>query len=55
MLVLVVKLLFSWKEKAIELEGRARHETGVERERLLAMADTLHACQADLRTALEDQ
>ena len=54
MLVRVVRLLFTWKDKAIELEGRARHETGVERERLFAMADTLLACHADLKTALED-
>jgi hypothetical protein len=54
MLVLVVKLLFTWKDKAIELEGRAQHETGAERERLLAVADTLLACQADLKMALED-
>ena len=51
----VASLLKTWKEKALQMESQAEHETGLKRERLLAMAQVLYGCEEDLRTGLEDE
>jgi hypothetical protein len=51
----VVRLLKAWKEKALQMESQAEQETGLKRERLLAMAQVLYGCEEDLRAGLQDE
>jgi hypothetical protein len=51
----VVNLLKTWKEMALQMESDAEQESGMKRERLLAMAQVLYGCEEDLRTGLLEQ
>jgi len=48
----VVRLVKIWKEKALQMESQAESETGLDRDKLLCMAQVLWGCEEDLRTGL---